>query len=270
MSGRSGLASLLAVVSVLLFASGCTTRDLARLAAGDTSVITADKVEQVTRTAMGSVGSAPASVAPPPARPLTPAEERMRAQASDYKKTIAGGLLVGCLGGAGIGALIERDAKGALIGCGAGAVVGGAAGYYVAEKKKGYATREQQLDAMIADVKQDNAKVATMVADTREIATADRKRIDQIERDLKANKISRQEAQKQMADVDANRVFLAETVRDLQLRRDQWRDVRNKAGGNPQELAEMDKEIQQLERQIASMEAELNALNSRRATSVVG
>src|SRR5262245_44060286 len=75
-------------------------------------------------------GCAPAA----PARPLTPQEARMRAQATDFNRTLAEGvglgLLAGAATGAGIGAAAYgRDrGQGALVGALIGGLVGGIAG----------------------------------------------------------------------------------------------------------------------------------------------
>ena len=92
--------------------------------------------------------------------PLTPQEQEMRKQGEVFNKTVVEGAVVGALAGALTGLLIKRDAKGALIGAAAGAALGGGTGYYLAQKQKQYASTEQRMDAMIADVRADNQKVA--------------------------------------------------------------------------------------------------------------
>lgn len=62
-------------------------------------------------------------------------------QQSGVSNTVKGAG-IGALGGAAVGAMATKDrAKGALIGAGVGAVVGGGAGYYMDKKQ------EQQMQA---------------------------------------------------------------------------------------------------------------------------
>jgi len=216
-----------------------------------------------------------------PSRPLTPQEVRMRQQAYDFNRTIAEGVGVGILGGAaagaGIGALANpRDrGEGAIIGAIIGGVVGGIAGgmtgKYYADKKANYANEEQRLDAIIADLQEQNASLAALVDATRAVCDADQQKLARIESDLAAQRMTRAEADRQLAAIDDNREVLAATIKDLQKRRGEWleiaADARSDTSSN--RIAALDAEIATLEARISEMESELNALNSRRA-SVVG
>ena len=216
-----------------------------------------------------------------PSRPLTPAEQRMRAQAADFNRTIAEGVvfgaLLGAMAGAAAGAAVksknrgEGAAIGAAIGALAGGVLGGAAGSYYADKKQQYANEEQRLDSILADLRQQNTELAQLVDSTRTVVAADQQRLGQIDHDLAARRISRQQAQQQLAEVDGNIRFLQQTVSTLRERRADWQAVADTARTDTSSarIQQMDQEINRLEQQIQLIEGELNALTSRRA-SVVG
>ena len=215
-----------------------------------------------------------------PGRPLTPAEMRMRQQTSDFNRTLAEGVAIGAVGGAaagaGIGALAGGDNRGtsALIGAGIGAVLGSLAGYaagsYYAEKKGRYADQEQLLDAMIADARADNQKTEMLVRDSQTVAVADKQKLDQIKRDLAAKKISHEQAQKELAAVDSNRQVLESSITNLGKRRDEWRQaaLEARSDANNPRVAQLDNEINKLDKQIALMQSELDAINARRLTVV--
>lgn len=215
-----------------------------------------------------------------PGRPLTPAEQRMRQQASDYNRTIAEGVGVGALAGAAVGAGIGAAAsggnrgKGALIGAAIGGLVGaiggGLTGQYYAKKKEQYANSEQRLDSVIADLETENQKLESLVADTRTVVAADKAKLDKVQKDLAANRISHQQAQRELAAVDSNRKVLSDTIVNLKKRRDEWREVEQQArqDGTSTKVAQIDREINRLETQIGLMQDELDAINSRRATVV--
>lgn len=216
-----------------------------------------------------------------PSRPLTPEEQRMRAQAADFNRTIAEGVvfgaLLGAMAGAATGAAVksknrgEGAAIGAAIGALAGGVLGGAAGSYYADKKQQYANEEQRLNSIIADLRQQNTELAKLVDSTRIVVAADQQRLNQIDQDLASKRISRQQAQRQLAAVDENIRFLQQTVSTLRERRADWQAVADNARADTASgrVQQMDQEIDRLEQQIRLMESELNALTSRRA-SVVG
>lgn len=219
--------------------------------------------------------SGPAADAPPP----TPAEQRLAAQKSDYNRTLAEGLVIGTVGGAalgaGIGAAVTRSrGAGALIGAGigalAGAMIGGATGNYYAEKKQKYANEEDRLDSMIADAEAYNAKAAATLATTRSMVVDDQQRLATIDQEVAANRMSKAQAERQLAGVDRRRQLLRDTIASQQARRDEWRQAVAEArrdSDNPK-VAEVDQQIARLESQIALMQQELDALNSHRATVV--
>ena len=221
-----------------------------------------------------SVGG-PAADAPPP----TAAERRLTAQKADYNRTLAEGLVIGTVGGAalgaGIGAAVTRSrGAGALIGAGigalAGAMIGGATGNYYAEKKQKYANEEDRLDSMIADAEAYNAKAASTLATTRAMVAEDQQKLAAIDQDVAANRMSKAQAERQLAGIDRRRQLLKDTIASQQARRDEWRQAASEArrdSGNPK-VAEVDQQIAQLESQIGLMQQELDALNSRRATVV--
>lgn len=204
---------------------------------------------------------------------MTPAERKMREQADVYNQTIAEGAVLGCLVGIGIGALASSNNRGqnALIGCGVGAVVGGGAGAYVADKQESYATREQQLDAMIADVRTENQRLAGLVTTTRQVIADDKARIDQIDSDLAAGKITMAQAQTKMAAVDDNTTYLDNTLTELRKRQQTYADAAAQTRtGNAQQNAAMQAEVTKLESQIAQLQSERDALVQRRTVSRVG
>jgi outer membrane murein-binding lipoprotein Lpp len=216
-----------------------------------------------------------------PARPLTPQEARMRAQSADFKRTIAEGVGIGMLAGAATGAGIGAAAYGkdrgqgaivgAIIGGVMGGIAGGIAGNYYAQKKQAYANEEMRLDAIIADLQAQNTSLAQLVDATRTVVQADQQKLDRIQQDLAAQRITRAEADRQLAAIDDNRRVLDQTVRDLQKRKSEWLEVAAEARTDTSSarIASLDAEIATLESRIAEMQTELDALNSRRA-SVVG
>lgn len=204
---------------------------------------------------------------------MTPAERKMREQADVYNQTVVEGVILGCLLAAGVGAAASSNnrGQGALIGCGVGAVVGGGAGAYIANKQEQYATREQQQDAMIADVRADNERLAGLIGTTRQVIADDKSRIDRIDSDLAAGKITLAQAKTKMAVVDDNTAYLDNTLAELRKRQQTYADAaaQTKTGSAKQNAA-MEVEVAKLEAQIAQLQAERDALVQRRKVSRVG
>jgi outer membrane lipoprotein SlyB len=205
-------------------------------------------------------------------RPFTPEEQRLRQQASVYNQTV----LEGCAVGIGVGALAGYLAGGNLtstaVGAGAGAAIGCGAGWYIANLQEGHAGKEQQLDAMITDVRADNERMAGLVVSARQVIAKDKAKIDQIDRDLASGKMSMEMARAEMASVDDNQRYLESTLANVRLRQNDWKEVAKEARkeGDPAKVAEIDREMKKLETQISSLESELDTLVQRRTVSRVG
>lgn len=205
-------------------------------------------------------------------RPLTPAEQKLREQADTYNQTILQGALLGCAVGAGAGALATKNkGAGLLGGCLAGALVGGTAASYIADKQEQYATREQQLDSMIADVHGENERLAGLVGTAQQVIADDKAKIEAIDSELAANKITLDQAKTRMAAVDDNRAYLDNTLKELNKRKQTYADAAAKMQtGDKKRNQAMKDEVTQLERQIAQLQTERDALVQRRTISRVG
>jgi C4-dicarboxylate-specific signal transduction histidine kinase len=206
--------------------------------------------------------------------PLTPAEIRMREQASTYNSTIAEGALAGCVAGGLLGLLVggKRGVANAAIGCAVGGALGAGAGAYVADKQETYANREQQIAAMTADVQADNERLEALIESTRQVIAQDTARIKQTEQQLAAGKITMEQAKAKMASVDANKEYLDQTIAGLNDRRKTYQDAADQMAnsGKSRDLRAMEKEIAQLEDQIAMLETERDSLAQRRTVSRIG
>lgn len=205
-------------------------------------------------------------------RPYTPEEQRLRQQADVYNQTVLEGCVAGIGTGALAGYLAGRSLTSTAIGVGAGAAIGCGAGWYIAKLQEGHADKEQQLDAMITDVRADNERVAGLVGSARQVIAKDKAKIDQIDRDLASGKISMESARSEMANVDDNQRYLESTLANVKLRQNEWKEVANESRkkANPQKIAEINREMKKLETQIALLESELDTLVERRTVSRVG
>lgn len=205
-------------------------------------------------------------------RPFTPEEQRLRQQAEVYNQTVWEGCAVGVGTGALAGFLAGRSLASTAIGAGAGAAIGCGAGWYIANLQEGHAAKEQQLDAMITDVRADNERLSGLVGSARQVIAKDKAKIDQIDRNLASGKISMETARSEMASVDDNQRYLESTLANVKLRQNEWKEVAKEARkkADPEKIAEIDLEMKKLETQISFLESELDTLVQRRTVSSVG
>lgn len=84
----------------------------------------------------------------------------LRAELDDFRQTVAEGAIAGAILGGIIGAVAGRgDPRRIIAGAAAGGIAGAGVGYMIAGQKQQFATREEALDAIIADGRQRTARL---------------------------------------------------------------------------------------------------------------
>jgi hypothetical protein len=187
---------------------------------------------------------------------LTPAERRMREQSRNFDKTVWQGALIGATGGALVGWLTGGDTKDVLKGAAIGAVVGGAAGAYVAHKQKEYSTREDQLDSMIADVRQTNRETEEYIETVRVVVAEDKRRLAAAETKYRKGSITQEELAKEKAGVAQNRNIVKDSVSGAREKADMFE-------GAERQFAEQNPDVQtrELERELETFNRQINTLD---------
>ncbi|HYN79544.1 MAG TPA: hypothetical protein VES73_17315, partial [Lamprocystis sp. (in: g-proteobacteria)] len=125
----------------------------------------------------GGSGGDPAQTAGSLAAPLSPAEQRLRQQSQAFQRTVWEGALIGAGAGTLWGVIQGDKPKDVLTKALVGGAVGGLAGAYVASKQKAFSSREDQLDAMIADVRKSNQETEELITSVRQVIAEDKKRL---------------------------------------------------------------------------------------------
>jgi hypothetical protein len=176
-----------------------------------------------------------------------------------------------CLIAAGGGALAcqlsnasNKDScmlKAAVVACG----VAMGANYYLDQRRADFSNREQRLDVMINDVREDNRRLASLNQTARTVIAEDRSQLEQLQRDIATNKVQKAEAAQQLASIDANTQYLRKTLADLKAREKQWTEVAASERANGARVDSLDAEISRMRQQIASLESEIDTLFQQRS-----
>ena len=206
-------------------------------------------------------------------RDLTPAERSLRQQSSELTETN----IQACLTGgavAGIAMLLlsqgRRDATqrtmlAALAGCGIGVGVNS----YVQERRRQYVYSEQRLQAMIQDLRRDNAKVARLIGTSRKVMSADRRRIAEVNQSYARKKISLAQARREIRAVEDNRNHLEQTLSALKKKEHDWLLISRSERRIGSDTRHLDAEIQKLQEQIATLEEDLRLMDEQIRVSPV-
>ena len=203
---------------------------------------------------------------------VTPAAQQLRAESAVFNKSGLQACLITGGATAVLTYLIKKDEgaaiAAAIVGCG----VGIGANYYLQQRRQQYASDEQRLEQMIADVRADNERLGRIIKSAEEVVSEDKKKIDSIDRAYKQKQITMEQARQQMQSVDDNREYLEQTLANLKKREADWLEIAEAERGNQSkaDMAGMDQEIDQLQNQIASLESDLEILVNRRSVSPIG
>ncbi|WP_293324134.1 glycine zipper domain-containing protein [Parvibaculum sp.] len=186
---------------------------------------------------------------------MSPAERTMHERSEAFNRTIWEGAAMGAVGGAIMGILIGRDAKSAAIGAAAGALAGGLAGNYLANKQQQYAHKEQQLDAMIADVHTKNVQAKQMVSALEDVVAEDRKRLALANKQYEDGLIKKAEYDREIKDVKDNRAYIDSQIADARKQHKVFKDAGNEfQKANPgTDMKKYDSEVEELGRRIDYM-----------------
>jgi len=191
--------------------------------------------------------------------------QKLRHEAKFFSQSTA----QAALGGAAIGAIIGAIAgggKGAMIGAGAGAAVGAGTDYALNRARTGHANSEVDLNQTINQIRQDNARLEKVISTAKQLIAEDKRAMTQIKRQLKNKAITKRQAAQQYASLNENRELLEGTYQDLKNKQKEWQQIAANSGHTP----EIDREVEKLRVQIASLEEELGELDQLRSISQVG
>jgi len=174
--GLNGIAVAATSLLATLLAGGCVTT-------GDT---TGGVSTPSAPSRLEGSGGSPGSQEAVASAELTPAEKRMREQSQAFQKTVWQGALFGAGSGV-LWAIIQGDdtkdiLKNALI----GDAVGGFSGTYIAHKQEQYSNKEDQLDSMIADVRESNEDTEALIASVRQVIDEDKRRLASVQKQVTA------------------------------------------------------------------------------------
>ena len=194
---------------------------------------------------------------------MSPEERRLHEQAQDFNTTVVQGAVVGAVLGAIAGALLsDNKAAGAAIGAAAGGAIGSAGGYYVAQRKEGYATEQARLDGMIADVDADNQRLTAFISNTRSVIAKNEQELAAMQKEVDAGRKEQSDQQALLAKVEGNRDAIADAVEHLKENQVEYQTASAQMKADTgADTSAMDVEINELTQQIAVLEQELNELN---------
>lgn len=141
---------------------------------------------------------------------LTPAERQMREQSKAFQRTVWEGVLIGAAAGT-LWGIIQGDKGTDLLKKAAiGGAVGGLAGAYIGHKQNQYASKEDQLDSMIADVRESNQETKELIASVRQVIAEDKRRLVDVQQRYKKGQATEAEVASTRKRIASNQAVVAQ------------------------------------------------------------
>ena len=150
----------------------------------------------------------------------------------------------------------------ALAGCASGAIIDFSLNYL----RAGAANEVEGLDLAIDKIHEENNQMKAMIQTSKQLIKEDKNRIRRLQRDIKNQKVSKQDVKRQLSELDDNRELLKETQEDLIDQQQQWQKLADRTGDS----GKIDRELNQLNSKLAELESELDDLDRLRSITEMG
>ena len=205
--------------------------------------------------------------------PLSPAEQKLRADGERFDNTVIGGVLKGAAVGAVLGALINSGgnrqdiAKGAAVGAVAGGALGGMDGYKKAKLQQAKMDEVAALQAVAADVRADNSKLQTFLASSSSVLEEGKQRLAAVKGDVDAKRMSAAQADAARKREELNIAQMQSTLKKAKETQTQYAQASASFQGSPANKRDLDTEITRMNTQVSTLERNINDYSRALAVS---
>ncbi|OBW91064.1 membrane protein [Gallibacterium genomosp. 3] len=186
----------------------------------------------------------------------------------------AWGAAGGAVLGAGAALLAGKDAGTATVAGVAGAAVGCGAlmgtNYYLEKQRKSYAKTEDRLNSYIAETRKNSEMVRRATAKAKGQLTQNNRLLANMNKQLKSGAIQKAEAQKQLAQIDADINAAKNNLASMKKRAQTLREVASKEKASGMKVGKFEAEIANLNKQIAAYERLVDASTKQRSAIRLG
>ena len=252
---------------------------VALVAAGVPAPAWAEIQEQSDKTPGGILDGSGSSSSVEDEKELTPAEKQLRSDSSEFAETVAGGAIFGAILGAmamaALGALgnpgnaAAGAARGAIMGAAIGGIMGGVDGYLTAKQRESANNNIRMTNSMAEDVRKDNERLERLVKSSNDVLADSRMQLADIKSQVDQNQKTVAQADAERQRYEKNRDAMQTALNDLQRRRDNYAQAATKMRSRGARTADLDRQIDSLNKQIEQLEKNVGAMNNALAVTKV-
>jgi len=158
------------------------------------------------------------------------------------------------------------SAVAAVAGC--GILMGG--NYYLEQQRTSYANKEERLNAYLKDLNKNTQEARTLANSAKTVLTQNQQTLANLNRKLKDNSIQKDEAKRQLKEIDGNIAYLNEKLKKMKESERDWKEVAKKERGSGMNVAKLDSQIAQYQKQITALEKQVAVVSQQRNALNVG
>ncbi len=216
---------------------------------------------------MGGSSSADAS--------LSPAEQKLRADSERFDNTVIGGVIKGAATGAVLGGLWRAAtggdrheiARAAVGGAVIGGALGGIDGYRTAKLQEAKMNEVAALQAMAQDVKTDNDRLQAFLDSSSTVLAEGKQRLAAVRGDVDAKRMTAAQAEAARKREEQNIAQMQATLKKAKDTQTQYAQTSATFQGSAANKRNLDAEIARMDRQISTLERNINDYNRALAVS---
>ncbi|OCG20995.1 hypothetical protein A9G11_08640 [Gilliamella sp. wkB108] len=179
-----------------------------------------------------------------------------------------------CAVGAGVGGFAclllggkpETCIASAVVGC--GVMMG--ANYYLDSKRAEYANEEMRIDAYIQDIQKNTLEVQSVTQTAKGVLDKNLATLKVLNKQIKNSTVDTKQAQNDLTQIDANIAYLKDKLARMKEVEKDWVSLSAKERESGVNVSKLDREIEQLNKQIAGLEKQINLVMQQRSAVRVG
>lgn len=126
--------------------------------------------------------------------------------------------------------------------------------------RKGYHTKEQQLDALAKQMEENRQKAAYMLATANQVYEEDHAKLAQMKKEIDKNTADRKQAEKTLARYDGNILVLKDNIDYHEKQIALFKETKTELAGNETLTAAERKQIKECDREIARLQSNIDEM----------
>ncbi|MDF7671027.1 hypothetical protein PT276_07460 [Orbaceae bacterium ESL0721] len=174
-----------------------------------------------------------------------------------------------CAVGAGVGGLgcvllggnTGTCIASAAVGCG----IAMGTNYYLDTKRAEYANSEQRLNAYINDIRENSKEVQAVTNASKSVLDKNLATLKILDKQIKNDAVNQKQAKAELAQIDANIAYLNDKISRMKSVESDWRSLSAAERESGVKTAKLDTQINDLHKQIAALESQVNLVSQQRS-----